>query len=76
MQQRTQAAGGRLEPIRFGEFLCERKLLSDEQLLEALADHWSNGGSIGAAVSRRGFLSREEVEREAAVYHGLDIVEV
>jgi len=65
-----------LERIRFGEFLVEKKLLNDEQLLEALAEHWSNGGNIGAAISRAGFLPPEEIERQAALYHGLDVIEV
>ena len=65
-----------LEPIRFGEFLYERQLLSDEQLLEVLADHWSNGGRIGTVVARRGILSSEEVETQASIYHGLEVIEV
>lgn len=65
-----------LERIRFGEFLVEKKLLDDEQLIAALAEHWSNGGKIGAAISRAGFLPPEEVERQAALYHGLDVIEI
>lgn len=66
----------RLQRIRFGEYLCEKALISEEQLLAALGDHWSNGGSIGAAICRHGFLDRAEVERQAAEYHALDVVEV
>lgn len=51
-------------------------MLSDEQLLAALAEHWSNGGSIGAAISRSGFLPAEEIERQAALYHDLDVIEI
>lgn len=65
-----------LELIRFGEFLRERNAISDEQLLCALADHWSNGGRIGAAIARLGLLDEEEIERHAAAYHQLDVVEV
>ncbi len=77
----SEAKGGglpraRLERIRFGEFLVEKNLLSDEQLLAALAEHWSNGGKIGAAISRAGFLASEEIERQAALYHGLDVIEI
>lgn len=64
--------GHTLEPIRFGEFLREKRLLDDAQLLEALAFHWSNGGRLGAAISHIGLLPREVVQRELAVYHGLD----
>ena len=66
----------RLEPIRFGEFLCQRRLITDEQLLDALGDHWAHGGLIGAAIWRRGYLEAEEIERQAAAYHGLQVVEV
>lgn len=69
-------AGTMLRAIRFGEFLCERALISEEQLLQALGDHWSNGGNIGTAVCRQGFLNREEIEIEAEVYHSLDTIEV
>ena len=51
-------------------------MLNDEQLLAALGEHWSNGGNIGTAISRAGFLPPEEVERQAALYHGLDVIEI
>jgi hypothetical protein len=63
-------------PIRFGEFLCQRQLITEEQLLEALGDHWSNGGKIGTAVERQGFLDFDEIERQAAAYHSLETVEI
>ncbi len=66
----------RLTPIRFGEFLCQKELITEEQLLEALGDHWSNGGKIGSAVALQGFLDPEEIERQAAAYHSLETVEV
>jgi hypothetical protein len=66
----------RLTPIRFGEFLCQRDLITEEQLLEALGDHWSNGGKIGTAVGRQGFLDFDEIERQAAAYHSLETVEI
>lgn len=66
----------RLLPIRFGEFLRERRLLTDEQLLDALGEHWSNGGRIGSAIARRGYLSREEIEQQAEAYHTLDVIEI
>ncbi len=65
-----------LETIRFGEFLYEQKAISEEQLLNALGEHWSNGGKIGAAVARLGLLDEAEVERYAEAYHQLDIVEI
>lgn len=65
-----------LETIRFGEYLYEKNLLDDEQLLEVLADHWSNGGRIGSVIARRGILSSDEIERQAAMYHGLEVIEI
>jgi hypothetical protein len=65
-----------LEPIRFGEFLYERQLITEEELICALGEHWSNGGRIGTAISRLGLLQRDEVERAAAAYHTLEIVEL
>ena len=66
-----------LETIRFGEYLREKQLLSDEQLIEALAVHWSERrGRIGRAIVDRGFLSAEEIERHARTYHGLDVIEI
>lgn len=65
-----------LQPIRFGEYLFEKNLINDEQLLEALAHHWSTGERIGNTIGRFGFLTTEEVERQAMMYHALDVVEI
>ena len=71
-----QNESARLTALPFGEFLCSLDLISDEQLLQALGDHWSNGGNIGTAICRQGFLEREELERQATIYHSLDTVEI
>ncbi len=68
-----------LEPVRFGEFLRDRALISDEQWLAALAHHWSAARrrKIGATIVEMGFLSQEVMEAEARAFHDdLDIVEV
>lgn len=68
-----------LEPVRFGEFLRDRNLISEEQWLAALADHWSAGGRlrIGEAIVARGYLTSAEVEAEARIFHDdLDVIEV
>jgi hypothetical protein len=71
-----------LEPVRFGEFLLHRNLISDEQWLAALAQHWSAamGGRralIGTTIVEHGFLAREVVEAEARVFHDeIEVVEV
>jgi hypothetical protein len=65
-----------LQRIRFGEFLRDQNLIDDEQLIAALGDHWSNGGTIGAAIARHGFLSPIEVEQQARRFHNLNVVEI
>jgi hypothetical protein len=68
-----------LEPVRFGEFLRDRNLITDEQWLAALADHWSSPRRrlVGAVIVDQGFLPREIVEAEARAFHDeLDVLEV
>ena len=70
-----------LEPVRFGEFLLLRNLISDEQWLAALAEHWSATGSarrpIGLTIVANGFLATDVVEREARAFHDeIEVVEV
>jgi hypothetical protein len=65
-----------LETIRFGEYLLERKVISDGEYLDALADHFANGGRFGTALARRGILAADAVEAHAAEYHALHVVEV
>jgi hypothetical protein len=71
-----QDNASRLTAVPFGEYLCAQELISEEQLLQALGDHWSNGGNIGAAICRQGFLGRDELERQAAIYHSIETVEI
>ena len=71
-----------LEPVRFGEFLRDRHLISDEQWLAALADHWSapllgRRRLIGTTIIENGYLPAEVVEAEARVFHDdLEVIEV
>jgi hypothetical protein len=70
-----------LEPVRFGEFLLLRNLISDEQWLAALAEHWSSPGTarrpIGSTIVANGFLAKEVVERAAREFHDeIEVVEV
>ena len=56
-----------LEPIRFGEFLRDRALITEEQWLAALADHWSarvGRSPRGARRARPGQGLRSEQRRE------------
>lgn len=67
-----------LEPVRFGEFLLERAVITEQQWLAALAAHWSDRKStIGATLVEQGVLARVRVEAEAALFHDeLDVVEI
>jgi hypothetical protein len=77
--QPTRRPLATLEPVRFGEFLRDRNLITDEQWLAALAEHWSSHGRlrIGATIVARGYLPTEIVEAEARVFHDdLEVVVV
>jgi hypothetical protein len=65
-----------LQPLRFGDFLIERKLLDQGQLLDALADHWLSGCAIGEAVVRRGYLTQEQIAEQLSAYEALAVVYV
>lgn len=65
-----------LKPIRFGDYLLERALVTEAQLLDALADHWVSGRRIGDAIARRGYLDKDAVERYAHEYQSLETVYV
>lgn len=69
-------AGTKLQPVRFGDFLVEKQVLDEGQLLDALADHWSAGCRIGEAAVRRGYLSPEELERRLREFESLTTVYV
>ena len=72
----TQGADVKLEPVRFGDFLVEKKVIDEGQLLDALADHWIAGCRIGEAVVRRGYLSPDEMTRQLTDFHNLSTVYV
>ena len=68
-----------LEPVRFGEFLRDSGLITDEQWLAALADHWSSPRrrKLGMVIVENGFLSMDVVEAQARAFHDeLDVLEV
>lgn len=82
MQSTHAPLAATLEPVRFGEFLRDRQLITDEQWLAALASHWSAAlrgkrRRIGATIIENGFLSSDVVENEARVFHDdLEVIEV
>lgn len=73
---RDRLSTPKLKAIRFGEFLYERHLITDEQLLDALGEHWCGGEKIGQVIADRGYVPPDEIERQAALYHGLDVIEI
>jgi hypothetical protein len=64
----------KLQPLRFGDFLVERKAIDEGQLLDALAEHWITGARIGESIARRGYLAPVEVERLAREFENLNTV--
>lgn len=68
-----------LVAVRFGEFLRDCELITDEQWLAALASHWSEEPRrrIGDIVVAHGYLPAEVVEQAAHEFHdGLEVIEV
>ena len=65
-----------LQPIRFGDYLVERKHINERQLLDALAEHWMSGCRIGESVARRGYVAKSEVERLASEFQNLSTIYV
>jgi hypothetical protein len=65
-----------LTRLRFGDFLVERKIISEGELLDALAEHWMSGRRIGESIARKGYLPAHEVERLAREYESLSTVYV
>jgi hypothetical protein len=65
-----------LTRVHFGEFLLERQAITDQQLLDALADHWASGRRVGDVLVRKGSIEREAVERLAEEYQNLQTVYV
>jgi hypothetical protein len=76
MDTETQKPTLSLQPVHFGDFLVERKLINEAQLLDALAEHWSTGCRIGESVVKKGYLPFDEVERLAFEFENLQTVYV
>ena len=66
----------KLIPVRFGDFLVERKIIDEGQLLDALAEHRMSGCKLGESVVRKGYLAPAEVERLASEFENLNTVYV
>jgi hypothetical protein len=66
----------KLVPVRFGEFLVERRIIDEGQLLDALAEHWMTGRKLGESVARKGYIPAGEVERLLHEFQNLSTVYV
>jgi hypothetical protein len=66
----------KLERMRFGDFLVERKIIDEGQLLDALAEHWRSGVRLGESVTRKGYVPAQEIERLAREFENLSTVYV
>lgn len=77
--EQVAAPRAHLVAVRFGEFLRDCDLITDEQWLAALASHWSEEPRrrIGDIVIAHGYLPAEVVEQAAHEFHdGLEVIEV
>ncbi|HSQ05407.1 MAG TPA: GspE/PulE family protein, partial [Burkholderiales bacterium] len=61
----------RPEKIRLGEILVQQKLLSAEQLEQALADQKKSGRRLGRVVVEKGYATEEQIA--AALAHQLNV---
>jgi hypothetical protein len=66
----------KLLKVRFGDFLLERKIIDEGQLLDALAEHWMSGCRIGESVARKGYVPLNEIEQLALEFESLKTVYV
>ena len=51
----------RPEKVRLGEILVQQKLLSEEQLNQALADQKRTGRKLGRVFVENGFVTEEQI---------------
>jgi hypothetical protein len=65
-----------LEPVGFGDFLVQRRVIDEGQLLDALADHWLSGRPIEEAVVKRGYLTGDQMRVHLKEFEALDVVYV
>jgi hypothetical protein len=65
-----------LQKVRFGDFLVERNVINEGQLLDALAEHWISGCRIGESIARKGYIPKNEIERLVREFENLSTVYV
>jgi MSHA biogenesis protein MshE len=65
---------GRPEKVRLGEILVQQKLLSEEQLKNALAAQKKTGRRLGRVVIELGFVTEEQISQALARQLGVPFV--
>ena len=74
MQLQTQPQT--LRPIEFGDYLIERKVLDEAQLLDVLAETWQSRSLLADSIVRRGYLAQADLDRLLAEFENLNVVYV
>src|SRR4051812_8562812 len=59
---------------RLGDLLVKEKVITSEQLKQALSDQKSNGGRLGAVLVKLGFLTDEEVTNFLSRQYGVPAI--
>ena len=59
---------------RLGEILVKEKLVSQEQLKQALEHQKKSGGRLGAALVKLGFISDEEITGVLSRQYGVPAI--
>ncbi|MCY0964184.1 GspE/PulE family protein [Parathalassolituus penaei] len=62
--------------VRIGDLLLERRLISQEQLSQALAEQKKTGKKLGRAITDLGFLTEETLLRTLADFVGYPFIEL
>ncbi len=73
MEQNTNTT---LKPVRFGDYMIEKHLINEAQLLDVLAEHWMSGLRVGEVVTQKGYAAKDAVERAAEEFASLSTVYV
>lgn len=60
----------------FGEFLVENKVLTPAQLKEGLNNQKKEGGTLGQALVRLGFIPEEDMAKHLGEYYGVSYVDI